>query len=597
MKSNIIKVAAIAAVLTLSGCGAVDSLNELANGAVDPGGTTNTGGGSGGGGSGDFSTPRLYVNAVTYPTGLYDLYRFTGGSNGAKEYNDVVVAGLTNTGNRPIRSTTAPVTIPIDASGYGTTEKMKILNTMVRLSSERVTPTSLRTSTSDMVLVDPRRVDINGDGLDDVVAAVKSQNGETHPPQVWLQTKVTTATGDRYVLVNINDLNESVMLPSVQLPEFNAVKNIMIRDFNRDGRDDALFVTGGVGKYENDTFLISDPDGEGYYAQEQHYLSPNPTNTIAVKYANQSNHMVVILQEQLDDAPSIHVGYELSGAYDSCDTCYVPTTITVDTESGPQVVQSASAKDLVITDTNNDGIEDLVLLGVGDGRVVSILASNPGVYDGTVVQSDIQLDVVPANQSVAYDYDTEGDIDIAVPVYTATGTTQVKVITGIENGLFADLNTVDHPNGTVTASEYQNTLYNATQNTTSGSILPNVNVSTVENFSVRVDLIDPTASNNKKELVEYYGDNVAGWVTVHTYAHYSLWYDPSFAYSMDDVDRYYSVSYVNPYVPTNATNTIAIDLGNNGTLDVAVLGNMTYHAYANSTTEQLLKTAMSIELD
>lgn len=241
--------------------------------------------------------------------------------------------------------------------------------------------------------------DINGDGLDDLVAG-----GNTRMPMTAL---LQQANGS-FTTKTLNVLNEQ---PEIYPQDMGVV----LFDADNDGDLD-LYV--GRGGYESrpNTIAYQDQffrnDGRGNYSLDSAAIPANTTSKSCVRAIDYDNDGDLDLFVGGRILPWNYPKQVSSSLYRNDTRNGAIRFVDVTKDIGPELINIGLISDAIFSDFNNDGWPDLVL--AGDWMPITFFKNDHGKFSNVTANSGISAQTGWWNSVVPGDFDNDGDIDYVV---------------------------------------------------------------------------------------------------------------------------------------------------------------------------------------
>jgi hypothetical protein len=241
--------------------------------------------------------------------------------------------------------------------------------------------------------------DLNGDGLDDIVAGGSSGNGAT----LFFQQKDGTFTQKEF--------EKDEVLKGKKTDELG----IALFDADGDGDLDMYVATGGYEQASNsdayaDRLYIN--DGKGNFSLAVNAIPVNLTSKSCVRAAD---------FDRDGDLDLFIAGRVIPGQYPKPTSCFIYRNDSkngkilftdVTSEVAPGLINIGLTCDANWTDYDNDGWPDLVL--AGEWMPITFFHNNKGKFVNATASSGISKEVGWWSSIVPGDFDNDGDIDYIV---------------------------------------------------------------------------------------------------------------------------------------------------------------------------------------
>jgi hypothetical protein len=278
---------------------------------------------------------------------------------------------------------------------------------------------------------DVQLVDVNGDGLGDLVVSYKGANeivvslqDPLNPGQFLAGTAFPVGTGPAYMAIgdidgdgrpdivvtdNADDGSTSEVsvllqdpakpgsfLPYYTIPTGKTPHSVLIADLDGDGKPDLVVTNEGANTV---SVILQDPAKPGKFLAPVDLATGNAPNRVAVADLNQDGKPDIVLTNLNDGTISIYFQSPTHAG-----TFLAPVTLT--TGSQPYWV--------LAQDVNGDGENDLVVCNMGSNTVQVYLQTTPGTFVLAATYSISQ----PYRIALA-DLDGDGHPDLVVGSYSS----------------------------------------------------------------------------------------------------------------------------------------------------------------------------------
>lgn len=241
--------------------------------------------------------------------------------------------------------------------------------------------------------------DINGDGLDDLIAGSSPNKAEV----VFTQNSNGTFT-------------KKTLLPAIDtLAKGNDDRGLLLFDADNDGDLDLYIASGGYSYNPGDS-LYADRlfvnDGKGRYSIAKNAIPFNTTSKFCVRAADydKDGDLDLFIAGRVD--PQAYPKPVSSFIYRNDTKNGVISFTDVTASVAPTLKNIGLACDAVFTDYDNDGWLDLVL--AGEWMPVTFLHNQKGVFVNATSSTGINNSIGWWNSIAPGDYDNDGDIDYVV---------------------------------------------------------------------------------------------------------------------------------------------------------------------------------------
>ncbi len=259
--------------------------------------------------------------------------------------------------------------------------------------------------------------DINGDGIDDMVVGGSSNQSA----QLFFQDKN-------------NHFTQKALLSGIKNNKPNSDQGLLLLDVDSDNDLDLLLTSGGYEQKSGDSAYLDQlyvNDGKGQFTINKTALPNNTTSKLCVRAADfdKDGDLDVFIGGRVDPWNYPKPVNSFIYSNDSKNGKLVYTDITK--QIAKPLVDIGLVCDALFTDFNNDGWQDLII--VGEWMQIKFLENQKGQFKDISANTGIQNQIGWWNTIQSGDFDKDGDMDYIVgnlgmnSFYRATDTYPVAI--------------------------------------------------------------------------------------------------------------------------------------------------------------------------